>query len=285
MESSRPTALLLMLAAAFLFSVMSALAKHAASGMSSAQVVFFRSLTAAAVLAAFHLLRYRGESILGTNRPLLLLRGVFGALALMLFFYSLTGLAVADALLINQTAPVFVLPLARIFLGEPVRKAQVALVPVTMLGVVLVLEPTFHVASLHGIAAFLSAILSAGAYVCIRKITRQEHAHVVILYFAIAAVLVSAPQTVMHFTPPSALLWLVLVAIGVFSVIAQAAMTVAYRFDRAGRVAMAGTMGPVFAGVMDAVFWNRFPGVQTLVGAAIVIGSLLALEFFRRQQD
>lgn len=276
-------ALLYMSLAALLFSVMTALAKYAGQFMPSSQVVFFRSLFTAAVLLAWHTACCRGKSLLGRQRRWLLLRGIFGALALLLFFYSLTGLAAADALLINQTSPVFVLLLAAPLLGEPIRRGQLLLVPVLLLGVALVLRPTFRVAGWHGLAALGSALLAACAYLCIRKITRRELAHVVVLYFAAAALVASTPLMAPGFVWPTPRLWLVLAGVGLVSVAAQLLMTVAYRHDRAGRVAMAGTLGPVFAGLWDALFWQRLPGVSTICGAVLVIGSLFVLEHMRRR--
>ncbi len=271
--------LLLMATAALMFSIMSALAKYASVTLPSAEVVFYRSLIATLGMLMIHLLRSERGPLLGHQHGPLVLRGLFGATALLLYFYSLSGpeLAVADALLLNQCSPLFVLFLAVPFLGESIRPIQYLLVTLAMAGALLVIRPDLEVLNWHGLAAFGSAALAGAAYVCVRKVTRREQAHVVVLYFSVISVATSIPFMLPGYVWPAGSTWLALAAIGVLSVVAQLLLTYAYRYDRAGRVAMAGYLGPVFAALWDALFWDRLPGWMTMLGAALIIGSLIML--------
>ena len=269
--------LLLMATAALLFSIMSALAKYAAVTLPSAEVVFYRSLIATICLLMIHLLRSERGPLLGHQHGPLVLRGLFGAMALLLYFYSLSGLAVADALLLNQCSPLFVLFLAVPFLGESIRPIQYLLAALALAGVVLVIRPNLEVLNWYGLAAFGSAALAGAAYVCVRKVTRREQAHVVVLYFSVISVASAIPFMLQTYAWPDGSTWLALAAIGVLSVFAQLLLTYAYRYDRAGRVAMAGYLGPLFAALWDALFWDRLPGWMTMLGAALIICSLILL--------
>lgn len=279
MKAGLKNGLLLMASSALLLSMLSALAKFAASSLPSSEVVFFRSLGAVVLLLTIHFgKRGRAGPLLGHHRKLLALRGLCGAFALMMFFFALSRLAVADAVLLNQCSPLFVLFLAVPFLGEGIRRAQLMVVPITLAGVVLVLQPNFEVLNWAGLAALGSGALAGCAYICVRKITREEQAHVVVLYFATLAVVVSFPFMLSAgFVMPDVRTWLALGAIAILSVASQMLLTAAYRYDRAGRVAMAGYLGPVFAAVWDAWFWGRIPGWVTILGAALIIGSLIEL--------
>ena len=86
-----------MAGAALLFSIMSALAKYATATLPSAEVVFYRGLFATIGLLVIHIVRSDRGPLLGHQRRLLALRGLFGSAALLLYFYSLSGLPVADS--------------------------------------------------------------------------------------------------------------------------------------------------------------------------------------------
>ncbi len=266
-----------MATAALLFSIMSALAKYACVTLPSSEVVFYRGLIATLGLLAIHFSRSGRGPLLGHQRGKLLLRGLFGSAALLLYFYSLSGLAVADALLLNQCSPLFVLFLAVPFLGESIRPVQYCLAALALAGAVLVIRPDLEVLNWYGLSAFGSAALAGSAYVCVRKITRSEQAHVVVLYFSVISMASAIPLMLPDYAWPDGSTWLALAAIGVLSVAAQLLLTSAYRYDRAGRVAMAGYLGPVFAALWDALFWDRLPGWMTMLGAALIIGSLILL--------
>lgn len=273
------TALVLMALATVTYSLIGALAKYAASAVPSSQVVFFRSLVTTVVLLGWLVGRRKmsWKRLLGRNRPVLVLRGVLGAIALNLYFYALSGLPVADALALLQVFPVFVLPLAAVFLGEPVQRSQVLLAPLALAGVVLVLRPGFQMVNLFGLAALGAALLSAGAHVSIRKLASEE-AITVVLYFAVFATAGSVPLMLPACCWPDARVWAALAGLGLLSVLAQLLMTVAYRHDRAGRVALVANLGVIFAGVWDFVFWGRTPHWSTVAGAALIIGACIEMQ-------
>lgn len=277
--------LLLMTLSGFFFSLLSWLVKVAQTDLPVMEVVFFRSLFAALLLLVIRARRRnRGEPFWGVQRRLLVIRGVLGTISLILYFYALDGLPVADAMLLNQCSPVFVLFLAFFLLAEPIQRKQMFILPITLAGVALILEPQFAGFGLHGMAGLGSALVAAGVYVCIRKLISGEAAEVIVLYFAASASVFSLPAMLVDFIPPSPLLWLMLVGVGLLSVLAQLSMTSAFRFDRAGTVAMGGAVGPVFAALWDFIYWRRVPDWETVLGAALILGSLMLLDLVRRRE-
>ncbi|MBN2800558.1 MAG: DMT family transporter [Deltaproteobacteria bacterium] len=270
-------AFLLMATASALFSVMATLAKLASVEVPSAEVVFFRGLVTAAVLVGWYG-RARPLALLGTRRGLLVARGVLGGVGLLLFFRALSDLPVADTLLLMQTSPLWVLLLGVPLLRERVTTGQLILVPVILGGVALVLRPSLDFINLPGLTALAGSMFAGGAYLAVRAL-KEEPKHVVVLYFAGASSLASLPVA-LHagWIWPSPPTWLLLVGVGAVSVAAQLLLTAAYRHDTAGRVAMAGYLGPLFAGGLDWMLWSHAPTATTVVGAAVILSSLTALQ-------
>ena len=268
--------LVLMALAVLLFSFMAALAKYAAETVPSAEVVFFRSAINGLFILCIHYCKKKRGPLLGKNRKLLVLRGVLGALALNLWFFALSEVPVADATLLWLVAPVFVLPIAYLWLKERVSRRQILMIPVVLAGVLLVIKPEFDMINVGGMAALGCALFSAGSHVTIRRLV-DEDAHTIVFYFAVFATVSSAPLMIPGFVWPRGLVLLSLVTIGVLSVAAQLLMTLAYHYDSAGRVVMITYVGAVFAGVWDFVFFAHLPGWMTVAGAVLIVGALLGL--------
>jgi drug/metabolite transporter (DMT)-like permease len=268
--------LILMALAVLIFSIIGALAKLAAKTVPPAEVVFFRSAINFLLILCIHYCRKRRGPLLGKNRRLLVLRGVLGAVALNLWFYALSKIPVADVMLIFLAAPVFVLPVAYLWLKEKVTRRQLLAIPFLVAGVLLVIKPGFGVINIGGLAALACAMFSAGSHVTIRRLA-DEDPRTVVLYFASFATVSAVPLMIPGFVWPTGLVLGALLTIGVLSVAAQMLMTTAYHYDSAGRVVMITYLGVVFAGVWDFLFFAHLPGWMTMAGAALIVVALLGL--------
>jgi drug/metabolite transporter (DMT)-like permease len=271
---------LILVAGVLCFSVMSALGKIAGQEVPSIEIVFFRSLVGIPLVLILAL-RQR-VSLLGKRRGLLLVRCVSGTVAMMMFFYALTKIPVADTLLLNQTAPIWVLPMAALFLGERITARHVLLAAVALVGVALVIKPSLDVVNVPGLVALTSAFFVAIAYVSIRKLTATESSLTIVLWFTVISVLITLPPTVAVFVVPSAVTAAALLGVGLFGTVGQLLMTQAYSYGEAGRLAVIGSLGAVFGAGWDLVLWGHVPDLLTAVGGVLVIGASAYLQIIRR---
>jgi len=265
-----------MAAAAFFFSIMSVLVKVAGERLPIQEVVLARAALGAAL--SWATLRRRGVSVLGTNRRLLLLRGIFGYIALSCFFFALTRLPLADATVIQYTNPVFTAILAALFLSESIRRRDALLTLLSLAGVVLMTRPGFLFGGLEerldplavGIA-LTGAVFSAAAYVIVRRLGRTEDPVVIVFWFAMVATLGAIPFTAANALMPTPLEWLVLLGLGVVTQIAQVFMTRGLREERAGRAMAVAYMQIVFAALWGALFFAEHPDLWGVAGALLII--------------
>lgn len=272
---------LIMAAAMLCFSSMGAIVRLMASDIPAMESVFFRGVVGLPVLA--FLAARQGVSLRGNRKGLLLARGVFGTIALMLLFFALTKIPVADAMLLNQATPIFVLPLAVIFLSEKVSAKHIALVLTAVCGAVLVIGPGMDVGNLAGAAALCSALFAAVAYVLVRGLTATEQTLTIVFWFTAVSTLGSAPLMASSFVTPSAIQLLGLFAMGGFATGGQLLLTSAYRHSEAGRIAVIGSMGAVFGAGWDYVLWDHIPDGITALGGVMVIASCAGIQVLRHR--
>ena len=116
------------------------------------EVVFFRC--ALATIFCFIGLRRAQADWIGSNRTLLLLRGIFGTTALYLFFITIQNIPLASAVTIQYLSPIFTAVIAIFVLSEKVRPLQWVFYTLAFAGVLLI--ERFDRASLCSISCWVS---------------------------------------------------------------------------------------------------------------------------------
>jgi drug/metabolite transporter (DMT)-like permease len=276
-----------MAAGALFFSVMSLLVKHVGEDLPSQELVLARSIVTA-ILSAWAVYRAR-VSPWGTQRKMLVFRGIAGFLALSCFYHTLTNLPIADATVIQYTNPVYAGLLAVPLLGEKLRRREVLSVLGSIVGVLLVTQPSFlfggsphALPGMSVVIGLLGAMCSATAYITVRKLGATEHPAVIVGYFSLVSIVGSIPVALQQWIWPTPMQWLVLLAIGVSTQLGQIAITHGLRLERAGTATATAYLQIVFAAMWGVLFFAEIPDAGTILGSLVIIASTLALTPRRR---
>ncbi|HKK08311.1 MAG TPA: DMT family transporter [Gemmatimonadota bacterium] len=280
-RSRFPPGIRYMAGAAFLFSLMSLFVKVAGRRLPTSELVLARGVVIVAITLV--MLRRAGTSPWGRRRRLLLLRGLLGFAAVGCFYYALSHIPLADATVIQYTNPVWTALLAAAFLDERLRPVEVVGIASSLAGVVLVTRPSFlfgseaaHLDPVVAGIALAGAVLSASAYVSVRKLNETEEPLVIVFYFALVSTLGAAPIAATRALWPTPGEWLALAGVGITAQLAQLLMTHGLRRERAGRAMAVGYLQIVFAAAWGAIFFSEIPGVWTFAGAGLVVAGTWA---------
>jgi drug/metabolite transporter (DMT)-like permease len=262
------------------FAAMGALVKVSGRDVPFTEIVLFRSVISALFILFW--LKREQVPLRGTRPGLLFFRALFGSVALFMFFFAVTRLSVASAILLNQTAPVFVLPLAAVFLKERITRFHILFVSTALVGVALVVKPSFEVESAPAALALASALFAAVAYILVRKLAAIENPLVIVFWFNTVAALMALPPAIPGFVVPTPKIALALLGMAAAATAGQVLMTIAYRHAEAGRLAVVGSLGAVFGAGFDFVIWRHVPDAATAVGGIVVIVSCSLLQLRRK---
>jgi drug/metabolite transporter (DMT)-like permease len=277
---TRGRARALLFGAGVLFGLAAMLARLASGGglMSGGRVSLVRfTVGVVAVLAVF-------VARPGTFRPvrysLLISRGLFGGLAALLYFISLSLIPAGEATLLNNTFPIWAVLISFLMLGErPTVHLGVALV-IASAGVFLVLGGgklsfTLGRGELLGI---VSAILGGFAVTSIRALRATDNAPTIFFAMAVGGVLVSLP---LGFGPlasgawPTDLLpWVAAGACGLVAFLAQLLMTEAYGTLSVPEAAVWQQLTPIASFGWALTLGERLGGV-TLLGVLLGISGVV----------
>lgn len=271
-----------MVHAALWFAVMSTLVKLASERLPTMQIVFARGFVTLGLAAAS--LVHARKSPFGGRSGLLFLRGLIGSCALVCFYVAVVHLPLAEATVVHQTAPLWTALLAAWLLHERLRPRIVVALLGAFAGVLMIARPSWlfgggPAAPLpweFAFVALLGAMLSAIAYVTVRRLGRTEDPLVVVFWFPLVTVPMTAPFALPQWTWPTWQEWLLLLGIGTSTQIAQVELTRGLAKEAAGRATAVGYLQVAFATLFGAVVFGALPDAWSWAGMATIVVSLAA---------
>lgn len=254
---------------------MGALIRIASEEIDNAMVVFLRNIFGLIVLIPW-LIRLKPSGLKTQRLGFHLARTLFGLSAMYCFFYSIPRLQLAEAVLLNYSAPIFIPIMAWFYLRERHRPAVYGAVIVGFLGVALLMKPGSSMLSWAGIVGLCSGVLAAMAMVTIRRMSTTEPTARIVFYFTIFSVLISALPALWDASLPSTQTLLIMLAAGAFATSGQLLLTGAYARAPAARVASLVYSTVIFAGLYGWIFWGETHDLVSLAGTALIIGAGVA---------
>ena len=259
------------------FAVMAAVAKIVGERVPMQQIVLVRGILCA--LLTFWWLSSAGVSWRGQRPGILVLRGALGYAALSCYFWSVHHLPLAEAILIQQTHPVFAAALAWLFLREPPGRRFAPALALAIAGVAILVQPGGAGSFVGGwgvLVALSGAVLSAGAYVAVRDASRTEHPMALVFWFPAVSVVLAVPGTAAAGPVwPSGGEWIGLVFVALAGQLGQVFLTRGLYRVPAGRATLANPLTTLFGAFLGwAVFGERF-GWPTLAGGLLLVAAVL----------
>jgi drug/metabolite transporter (DMT)-like permease len=279
-----------MLSSAISFSLMGVCVKAVGDRIPVAEVVLARS--AVSLLLSVVMLRQARLNPWGKRRGLLVLRGVIGTGALLCVFAALAQLPLAAATVLQYLQPTFTALLAWLLLREKVGPRILLAALLGWMAVVVLSNPTELAGMLGPLAALLGAtatplpvagvllaiagaVLSACAYVSVRALGRTEHPLVIVFYFPLVGLLLTAPLVMLQPVWPTAWEALALVGVGLFTQLGQLGVTNGLLGMPAAR-ATALSYGQVpLAALWGWLFFGEALDPDTAMAAGLVLAATL----------
>jgi drug/metabolite transporter (DMT)-like permease len=202
-----------------------------------------------------------------------LVRGFAGLASMYCFFYAISQMRLADAVLLNYTLPLFIPVVEALWLGEPFPLRLAAPIGLGFLGVVVVLRPGSGLVTLAAFIGLLAGLLSAVAQTGVRRLTRTEPTARIVIYFALMGSTISALGLPFVWVTPEPKIWMIIVIMGFSATSGQLLMTKAYSKAPASQVGGFVYTGVIFAALMDWVRLGLPPSPHFFAGALLVMAA------------
>ena len=209
------------------FVCVTALVKIMGPRLPSAEAAFLRYgmgllflVPAFGALRSAHLTR-RQWSLFG-------LRGVCHGVGVILWFYAMTRIPIADVTAMNYLAPIYVSIGAALFLGERLALRRIIAVVIGLLGAVIILRPGVREVSLGHLSMLFAAIVFAGSYLTAKVMADEVRPAVVVAMLSIFVTMALAPFALPVWITPTLREVLILLAVAAFATTGHYTMTLAF---------------------------------------------------------
>ncbi len=204
----------------------------------------------------------------------LLGRVVFGTFGVILNYYAIDNLILADSTILGRLAPFFTVLGASLFLGEKLSKKIIISMFVSFLGILLVVKPAFNLELLPYLAGVGAAFLAGFAYMFIRVLgSKGEDSNIIVFYFSLFSVITMIPLALPVYKSlnPTEVLYVFLASLS--AMFAQSFITRAYKYAPANEVSVYLNVQVVFTAILGFIFFNEIPDILSILGYCVIIYS------------
>jgi drug/metabolite transporter (DMT)-like permease len=143
------------------------------------------------------------------------IRGLVHGIAVIMWFYAMARIPMAEVTAIGYTSPIFVTIGAALFLGEKLHIHRIIGVLIGLVGAVIILRPGFQEISIGQLAQLTAAPLFAISFLIAKKLTEHTGPNEIVAMLTIFCTLVLLPGAVMQWQTPTLneVSWLTVTAI------------------------------------------------------------------------
>jgi len=270
--SAAQRGILLMILTMFLFSIMDMIAKGLASRHDTFQVVWARYVSQ--TLFAVVILLPRLRSVVKTRYlRLQLIRSFFLFGATILFFSGIVLSGLASTAAVMSINPLLITLGAFFILGESLGLRRAMGVLAGLLGALIIIRPGLTVFDPTALLGLGAAVFYTGYAISTRFLGREESMWTSFLYTAVFGTIAASLIVPWYWTTPSLPDVGVMMSLGVVGGLGQLALIKALMLAEAGAIAPFAYCGPIFATIWGITFFNEYPDIWVVSGAALIIAA------------
>ena len=260
--------------AGFGFALMSLFVKLSGD-LPSMQKGFFRNIIAV-FISSIPLIKHWKVINIPKNKTgwlVLISRSVFGTIGLVLNFYAISHISLADSSIIQKLSPFIIIILSYIFFKEEMTRFQVLSIIIAFIGIILIIKPSGNdIISMGALAALLGALCAGIAYTCVRYLgTHNVSGEFIIFFFSLLSTILLLPYLIFDYRVMTMYQVSMLILAGASATIGQYGVTFAYKYAAAKNISVFDYSQVLFSGILGFIFFSELPDLQSLIGYIIVI--------------
>lgn len=273
----------MMLLGILLFALNDAMGKWLVSTYTVGQVLVMRSAAALLVILPFVIRQGVGRTLRPERPHLQVLRVVFGSFEVALFYAAVIYLPLADAMTIWLAAPVWVVILAALLLGERVDARRWLAVAAGFAGVVVALNPTGASLTMPALIALLGSVLFAAMMIAGRQL-RGTPDVTLVFWQTLGALVMGLVLTPLGWVSPSLIDAALLGLLGIVAMVGHICVTRSLKLAEASVVVPYQYTLIVWALIFGWFVFNDWPTPAMLWGGALIVVAGLALLVMERRE-
>ena len=211
------------------------------------------------------------------NRKLSILfaaRGVVHTVGVVLWFFAMSRIPLADVTAMNYMSPIYVTLGAAIFLGEPLALQRILAILLAIVGAFLILRPGFREVSIGHLAMIFTAIFFAFSYLIAKHTSGKTTASVVVVMLSIYVTIGLAPLAFLNWVTPTWLELILLFAVAFFATAGHYTMTLAFAAAPISVTQPATFLQLVWAVLVGSIIFGEEIDLYVIGGGGLILCSI-----------
>ena len=277
-DSSKGILCLIMAGAILAFT--DGLSKHLTGDFPPGQILFFRSIFVFIPIAIMVARRGGLRTVRFVNRKAQLARGLFAVITSFMFMVAIKHMPLADITAIMFATPIIMTALAPYFLGESVGWRRWTAVIIGFSGVLLMIRPSGEALLWPALLALAATFFNSFRDITTRHLSKTDDANAIMICTTACVMLGGLFSVFWGWRMPDWQGMALFLLTGTLQGTGQYFLVAAFIFGEAVVVAPFRYFSLVWATLYGYLMFSDIPGLNTLLGASIVVASGLFI-FYR----
>ncbi len=261
-----------MILTSFLFVGMTGIIRHLGSDMPAIEAAFIRYSLGTLLILPMLVRHWPGFPSKRDTR-LYIFRGLMHGGGVILWFYAMARIPIAEVTAIGYVAPIFVTIGAALFLGEKLQFRRIGGVIAGFIGALIILRPGFQEINLGQLAQLCAAPLFAVSFLIAKKLTGTQSSSMIVGMLTIGCAIILLPGAIIQWRPPTTyeLAWLSLAA-----VIATSGHYTLTRAFQAAPITVTQPLGflqLIWASILGVMVFGEPLDPFVMIGGAVIVGA------------
>lgn len=262
-----------MVAGGLLFVAVTVLVRHLGSDLPAVEAAFIRYLIGVALLLPM-IWRMQWRRISRAGFGLYLIRGLTHGVAVMLWFFAMARIPLAEVTAIGFSTPVFTAVGAVLIFHEQIRVRRMLAILAGFIGTLVILRPGFQTIEIGSLAQLVAAFFFAGSFLLAKHMTKSESSGDILVMLTIFCTLALLPGAIYTWREPTLteISWLALVA--VFATAGHYAITRAIACAPLTVTQPLSFLQLVWAILFGYWLFDEVPDNWVIIGALIIVAAI-----------
>ncbi len=261
-----------MLITGFFFVGVTGIVRHLGTDMAPVQAAFLRYVIGLVLILP---LLFRAERVPFVSKRMGMhaVRGLVHGIGVMLWFYAMARIPIAEVTALGFTAPILTTVGAALFLGERLQIRRIGAVLVAFGGAMVILRPGVEAIQIGALAQLAAAPLFAASFLLAKKLTETESSAWLVAYLTVFVTIALLPPALMVWRTPTweELGWLTVVA--ALATTGHYTLTLAFKATEITVTQPFSFLQLVWATALGFYAFGEQPDAWTLIGGALIVGS------------
>lgn len=207
------------------------------------------------------------------------LRGAAHGFGVVMWFYAMTQISIAEVTAMNYLTPVLTTVGAALFLRERLSGPRIAAIAVALLGALMILRPGVQAVSSGHLAMLGTASMFAFSYLVAKTMVDRASPVVIVAMLSIIVTVFLAPFAYAVWVPPTLDDLGTLFLVACFATGAHYTMTLAFQAAPLTVTQPLAFLQLIWASLLGMLVFGETPDVWVIAGGTVIFGSVCYITF------